>query len=125
MAKQVLVVEDNPVNQAVIRGLLEPFDLEVSLAGNGVEALESVGANRFDVILMDLLMPLMDGLEATNKIRSLGGWCASVPIIAVTANPDLLKAPHRGLDEGFTDVLPKPIDSKTLAHVLLEHLPAD
>lgn len=122
MAKRILVVEDNAVNQAVISGMLQALDFTVSLANNGVEALDCLAPNRFDGILMDLHMPVMDGLEATSRIRALGGWCATVPIIAVTANPDMLTDPHTGVADGFTDVISKPIDSTTLAHALLKYL---
>ena len=125
MSKRCLVVEDNAINQTVITGILQALDLAVTVAGNGVEALECVEGNSFDIIMMDLQMPLMDGLEATSRMRALGGWCATVPIIAVTANPDMLTDPHKGIAEGFTGVIPKPIDPRALAHVLLEHLPPD
>src|SRR5699024_6905723 len=86
---RVLVVEDNAVNQLVAEGILEQLDLEVALVGNGAEALEVLGRDDFDVVLMDCQMPVMDGYEATRELRRRedAGQAPArhTPVIAMTA----------------------------------------
>jgi len=104
----VLLVEDNPVNQELALANLESLGLHVILAGNGREAIELVAQHRFDLVLMDCQMPVMDGYEATAAIRALAqGLGHDLPIIAVTANAmheDLQKC----LDAGMDAILTKP-----------------
>ncbi|MCZ8104440.1 MAG: ATP-binding protein [Burkholderiales bacterium] len=83
---RILVVEDNATNQLVIRSMLEKQGLKPDFASNGLEAIDSVRLRPYDVILMDLHMPEMDGLEATRAIRAMPGPVSSTPIIALTAN---------------------------------------
>ena len=83
---RLLVVEDNPTNQVVVRSVLASFGITPDLAGNGLEAVDIVRRKPFDVILMDVHMPEMDGLEATRAIRLLSSPAAKTPIIALTAN---------------------------------------
>ena len=83
---RLLVAEDNATNQLVVRSVLAKFDLTADFAGNGLEALEAMRQRPYDLVLMDVHMPEMDGLEATRAIRSFGDARAQIPIIALTAN---------------------------------------
>ena len=82
---RALVVEVNLTNQRIIAAILQSLDFDVRFAADGAKAVEAARIERLDIILMDIHMPVMDGFEATKEIRDLGGWWASVPIIAVTA----------------------------------------
>ncbi|MBS0356025.1 MAG: response regulator [Proteobacteria bacterium] len=112
---RVLLVEDNPVNQRLAQVLLQKRGYAVSLAENGADAVDMVGAGHFDVILMDMQMPVLDGLEATRQIRSLEQAAGQprVPIIAMTANA-MNGDRERCLDAGMDDYLTKPIKAQEL-----------
>ncbi len=114
---RVLVVEDNAVNRELITTLLSPFDIEIDTAADGAEALEAVGRARFDVILMDMQMPVMDGLTATRRIRAMGSDAARTPIIAMTANV-LPEHIARCREAGMDDHLGKPINPARLLQAL-------
>ena len=104
----ILVVEDNPVNQMVARKLLEKLGCSVVVVENGQEAVERVSGEAFDLVLMDCMMPVMDGYEATKSIRSSGLPCSQIPIIAFTANTmeeDQLACQQAGMD----DFIDKPV----------------
>lgn len=115
--RRVLVVEDNHINQKVAGALLQSLDYEFEFADDGAIALEAVQSTEFGIILMDVQMPNMDGLEATRRIRAMGGWQASVPIIAVTANA-MTNDKYKCIDAGMNDLLPKPIDPARFMEVL-------
>jgi len=105
---RVLLVEDYPTNQEVARYLIESIDGVVSIAGNGKIALEMCAADKFDLILMDVQMPVMDGYEATREIRKLPAG-AGIPIIGMTANV-FEKDMQACLDAGMDDFIPKPLE---------------
>ncbi len=105
---QVLLAEDNNINQIVASGMLKKMGCDVDLAENGEVAVEKARNKDYDLVLMDLDMPKMDGFDATRAIRKLGGHGATVPIIAVTANLESGTRSHC-LDVGMNEYLPKPI----------------
>jgi CheY-like chemotaxis protein len=114
----VLVAEDSPVNQHVAAALLEKWGHRVTVAGNGRQALAAVTAGRFDLILMDVQMPEMDGLEATAAIRKREQSTGEhIPIVALTAHA--MKGDRdRCLASGMDAYVTKPIRSKELARVI-------
>ena len=112
-ASRVLLVEDNRINQVLATTLLKQAGHEVDLATNGAEALEAVQREPYDVVLMDVQMPVMDGLEATRRIKALEAPHGSIPIIAMTANA-MSEDRDRCLEAGMDDYLSKPIDSAVL-----------
>jgi CheY-like chemotaxis protein len=114
--KSVLVVEDNPINQMVIKMITKKWlNTTIVYANNGQECLDAFKTNHFDIVLMDLQMPVMDGYEATIAIRNgeAGATNASVPIIAVTA--DVMESTKLRVAEiGMNHYLSKPIKNDTL-----------
>lgn len=110
--KSVLVAEDNLVNQKVIIKLLEKLGADVMLANNGKEAVELIQQHHFDLVLMDLQMPVMDGLSATQTIRSLDDKCNRIPVIAITANTTEHKA--LCIAAGMNGFIQKPVDIEKL-----------
>ncbi|MBF0191036.1 MAG: response regulator [Magnetococcales bacterium] len=120
---RLLLVEDNPLNQMVAREILADFGLTVEIAGNGAEAVARVAREDFDGVLMDLQMPVMDGLTATRRIRALTGRAATLPIVAMTAQA-MPGDRDRCLEAGMNDYLSKPIERRALAAVLSKWFPA-
>ncbi len=122
LSGRVLVVEDNAFNQMVLGRMLEKLGLSVALADSGEAALEMAAGDHFDLILMDVQMPGMDGCETTRQIRAAGGSGSACPILAVTAN--VSEADRQAcLDAGMNDVLSKPVDMATLARKVRMWLP--
>ncbi|WP_129779324.1 PAS domain-containing hybrid sensor histidine kinase/response regulator [Peristeroidobacter soli] len=116
--RHVLLVEDNEINQEVARELLQRAGLIVDVAVNGHEAVARVAEVDYEAVLMDVQMPVMDGVEATRRIRALDSPRACVPIIAMTANV-MAEDRQRYLDAGMNDYLGKPVDVQLLNEVLL------
>lgn len=115
---RVLLVEDNELNQEVATALLEQAGLHVDVAGNGAIAVEAVQQAQYDVVLMDMHMPVMDGLTATRTIRALGGF-ERLPIIAMTANV-MRGDREKCIEAGMNAHLAKPIEYEALASTLLK-----
>ena len=118
---RVLVVEDNDLNQQVARELLGAAGIRVEVAENGEVGLRRVQEGAYDLVLMDLQMPVMDGLEATRRIRALPGREA-LPVLAMTANA-MEGDRERSLAAGMNDHVTKPIDPDQLFEALLRWLP--
>ncbi len=116
---RILLVEDNPVNRKAVVNLLNKFGHSVDEAENGRIAVETIAANRYDLILMDIQMPEMDGYEATLRIRSTEGASRHTPIIAMTARA-LAGDVERCLASGMDAYLPKPIKPRELYDAIEE-----
>jgi signal transduction histidine kinase/DNA-binding response OmpR family regulator len=114
---RILLAEDNPVNQKVAIGFLRPQGHSVEVANNGRQAVEAVTAREFDLVLMDMHMPEMGGLEATEKIRALPEPCGKIPIIALTASASP-ESVQRGFDVGMNDYVAKPINPDALVEAM-------
>ncbi len=118
---RILVAEDNRTNQLVLKAILANADVEVTFVDNGAEAVQAAGTEEFDLILMDVQMPVMDGMTAARAIRRLGGWLASIPIIAVTADamPEQVKL---CMAAGMDAHVSKPLRPENLFSVIDEAL---
>ncbi len=121
--KNILLVEDNSINQQVAKELLEGFDLSVVIASNGLEALQCLKKQVFDLVLMDLQMPEMDGFQATEKIRSQPVY-DRIPIIAMTAHA-MTGDKEKCLAMGMNDHLAKPVEPNRLVAMLNQWLGHD
>ena len=115
---KVLVAEDNRMNVVVIRQYLKKWGIEFDIADNGQIAVEKAQAENYDLILMDLQMPEMDGFTATQKIK---GFAPNLPIIALTASA-MLEVKDRVYQVGMSDFVPKPFVPGELYHKLMKHL---
>ncbi len=120
MSKRILVVEDQEDNRQIIRDMLSTTDYQITEAENGEEALAAVTKQRPDLILMDIQMPILDGYEATRRIKADPGL-RSIPIIAITSyalSGDEQKARAAGCD----DYVPKPYSPRQLLAKIRQHL---
>jgi signal transduction histidine kinase/DNA-binding NarL/FixJ family response regulator len=120
---RILFVEDNPTNQYVATRLFKGFNVQIDMAGNGLEALDYVSRVTPDLICMDMRMPEMDGLEATREIRRMGGRMTHVPIIALTANA-FKEDVDACLAAGMNRFVGKPVRRDLLLNAMLAELPA-
>jgi CheY-like chemotaxis protein len=118
---KVLLVEDNPVNQLVAKGMLGKLGCDVVVAGHGAEALDQLEFADFDLVLMDCNMPVMDGYEASRQIRQSGRW-PNLPIVALTANA-MSEERERCRAAGMSDYLAKPFRREELAALLDQWMP--
>jgi CheY-like chemotaxis protein len=118
--KRILLVEDEPINREIAQMLLEDVGLAVDIAENGREAVEKASATRYHIILMDMQMPVLDGLDATRQIRQLPE-CATMPILAMTANA-FTEDKDRCFAAGMDDFLSKPVKPEILYATLLKWL---
>ncbi|MDR1046947.1 MAG: response regulator [Treponema sp.] len=119
---RVLLVDDIEINLEIASYLLGAFDIKPETAGSGREAIEKVKEKTYDLILMDHMMPDIDGVEATRIIRAMGDVKAGIPIVALTANA-VSGAREMFISSGFNGFLSKPMDSNAVAEVLLRWLP--
>jgi CheY-like chemotaxis protein len=118
--RRVLVVDDEPINRELAMALLEEAGLRVDLAGDGLEAVDRVARNPYDLVFMDMQMPGLDGLEATSRIRK-SAVGSTLPIIAMTANA-FVEDRTRCFAAGMDDFITKPIAPETLFGVCVKWL---
>ncbi len=124
-AAHVLAVDDNEMNLQVLEALLERYQIKVTRAISGREALEKIEAMNYDLVFMDHMMPEMDGVETLHRIRNKSGtYYHNVPVVALTANA-IAGVREKFLAEGFTDFLEKPIEVSVLTRVLRRNLPQE
>jgi len=124
---RILIVDDISTNLKVAEGLMLPYKMRIDLCLSGIEAIEKVKANNYDLIFMDHMMPEMDGIETTKHIREMGGknpYYANLPIVALTANA-VSGTKEMFLSNGFSDFLSKPVDVIKLNAVLAKWLPKE
>ena len=122
---KVLLVDDNLINRKVARGFLKSYAFDLTEAESGPEAIELVRQNRYDIIFMDHMMPVMDGIEAAEIIRRDCGENGTSPaIIALTANA-MSGMRERFLEKGFQDFIAKPLDRRELGQLLARWVPED
>lgn len=120
---KLLIVDDHEMNLKVAKGLLAPLKLQIDTAENGKEALDMVQKKQYDIVFMDHMMPVMDGVEATQNIRSLAGEAyQTLPIVALSANATV-EAREMFKQNGFSDFVPKPIKMKELCACIRKWLP--
>jgi CheY-like chemotaxis protein/HPt (histidine-containing phosphotransfer) domain-containing protein len=120
----VLVVDDNKFNLKVAVGFLNLYKIKTTTASSGKKAIAMVQRCEFDIVFMDHMMPEMDGIEATNEIRKLGGKYKQIVIIALTANA-IKGAEEMFLESGFNDLVTKPIEVRELNEALERWLPSE
>ncbi len=118
---KVLVVDDYTINLELTKHMLEMMKCTVDVAESAGEAIDMVSSNDYDLILMDIQMPDMDGVKAMNKIREMNSTNKTTPIIALTANA-IEGDREKYLESGMDDYLPKPITGEKLESVLKKHI---
>ncbi|MDR1965745.1 MAG: response regulator [Synergistaceae bacterium] len=121
---EVMVVDDNEINLLVASELLKQYGIEADTAESGEEALRMLDGKKYDLVFMDHMMPGMDGIEASERIRALGGWNAIMPIVALTANA-IVGMTEVFLSHGMNDFISKPIEIDRLNQILLKWLPPE
>ena len=120
--RSILIAEDIELNQVIVRHIIESWGCEVKIAMNGAEAVKMMSSNKYDLVLMDIQMPEMDGIQATVRIRNLPDkQKAAIPIIAFTAH-SLKEDAARYLAAGMNDYLSKPFDEEKLYEMIARYL---
>ncbi|MDR0376158.1 MAG: response regulator [Treponema sp.] len=121
---RALIVDDVLTNLKVATGLMLPYKFKIDTAISGMEALKLINENEYDIVFMDHMMPVMDGIETLRKIREKGEKYRRLPIIVLTANA-IVGMREMFMNEGFDDYLSKPIDTSKLDAILLKWIPKD
>lgn len=120
---KILLVDDNLVNLRVAEGLLRPYNMDIYMVTSGMEAIDKIREEKFDIVFMDHMMPIMDGVETTKAIRNMSGkYYKNLPIIALTANA-VNGAREFFLKSGMNDFVSKPIEMRDIAAKLKQWLP--
>jgi len=117
----ILLVEDNIINQKVASKILSRWGANITIAQNGQIAVDEIQENDYDVVLMDIQMPVMNGIKATTIIRTLGGKYAKIPIIALTASA-VLEVRQNAMEAGLNDFLTKPFKPENLNKTILKQI---
>ncbi|MFI3250815.1 MAG: PAS domain-containing protein [Eubacteriales bacterium] len=119
----VLVVDDNLVNLKVAKGLMKPYQFQISTAEDGRQAVKMISENHYDMVFMDHMMPIMDGVDATIAVRAMEGeYFQNLPIVALTANA-IIGTRDIFIKQGMNDFLAKPIKIATLHEIIHKWLP--
>ena len=124
---KILIVDDTNTNLIVAKGLMQPYNMNIDLCSCGVEAIAAIKSVRYDIVFMDHMMPEMNGIEVTARIRAMrvsDDYYANVPIIALTANA-VSGTKEMFIANGFDDFLSKPIDTVKLKAILNKWLPKE
>ncbi|MFA9378984.1 MAG: ATP-binding protein [Lachnotalea sp.] len=122
---EVMVIDDNLINLEVIRGLLSYYKINVTTAESGYEGLKLLGNTKYDLVLLDYMMPDLDGIETIRLLKKREGkYFRNLPVVALTANA-VSGARDMFLGEGFQDYIAKPIDVSKLEMVLMNYLPSN
>jgi CheY-like chemotaxis protein len=114
---RVLLAEDNQINAVLATTLMRRAGHKVDIAVNGDEAVRAVAGGPYDIVFMDMHMPVLDGLEASRRIRALGGRKGAVPIVALTANA-MASDRQKCIAAGMNDFLSKPFEPQDI-HAML------
>ncbi|PCI63433.1 MAG: hypothetical protein COB37_04865 [Kordiimonadales bacterium] len=122
--KCILIVEDNPVLARILGLILEKVPLEYDVVTDGESAISAAKAKPYGAVLMDIMLPKMDGMQATKEIRSLSDQTAKMPIIAVTGRISQ-HSEQEYRDAGLTDVIKKPVNTSNLLALLSHHISTD
>ena len=117
--KRILIVDDNKLNLKVTKKLLEPFNVDVTLVESGEECLDMVRENKFDLIMLDQMMPGLSGEETLGKLKQIENF--NIPTVALTADA-IQGQKEKYLSMGFNDYISKPIDKKELSLILKKYL---
>ena len=120
---KIMVVDDNEMNQKVAIGLLSPLKMQIDTAENGKQALDMICSKKYDLVFMDHMMPVMDGIEAVTKLRAMEDeYYKNLPVIALTANA-VVEARAKFLEAGMNDFTAKPINLKDICAKIRQWLP--